>query len=346
MKPILLLSTLQREHAARSGYEALAAALPEARFLNTIRREPKGGLKLFGARVARRFSFSRWYLGGCAELEWKAWKELRAGFSGIIHCLWADHDLGYLDLVAGGRRNRFVGSFHNCDDTFIHTIRYPRRLRRFDAIILMSRTQEQFFLDAGVAPERIHVVRHGVDTSFFRPLAEAQATAPEQPFTVLAAGGYRRNFPLLREVCLRFKDDAGMQFVIIAPPAFREAFAEFPHVRFLSGLPDEEFLRAYQTASCLLQTVENATANNVVMEALACGLPVVSERIGGIPEYVDDTCSLLTAPRDADALAAALIDLRASPARRNAMAAAARRLAETLDWSQVAARMREIYATL
>jgi glycosyltransferase involved in cell wall biosynthesis len=348
MKPLLLLSTLHRNHAVNSGYQALAAHLPEGRFLHTIRADPAGGLPLLGARLARQVSFSRWYLGGCAALEAQAWGELRRGFSGIVHSMWADHDLGFLDLLLDRRRHRLVGSFHNCDDTFVHTIRFPRRLRGFDAIILMSRTQERFFLEAGVKPERIHVVRHGVDTGYFRPgSAESSQIGRIGPiFTVLAAGGYRRNFPLLREVCLRLNGEAGVRFEVVAPPAWRGLFADLANVRFRSELNDEEFLEAYQSCSCLLQTVENATANNVILEAMACGQPVVAERIGGIPEYVDASCAILTAAADAGALAAALLELRDSSARRDALAAGARKKAETLDWKNIAAQMRGIYETL
>jgi glycosyltransferase involved in cell wall biosynthesis len=341
MKPLLLLSTLHRNHAANSGYQALAAHLPGARFLHTTRADPAGGLPLLGARLARRLSFSRWYLGGCALLEMEAWRNLRAGFSGIIHSMWTDHDLGFLDLLLDQRRHRFVGTFHNCSDTFVHTIRFPRRTRRFAAIILMSETQRPFFLDAGVFPERIHVVPHGVDTTYFKPGAPAR-----EPLTVLAAGGYRRNFPLLREVCLRLKGEPDIRFEIVAPPAFSNQFNDLPNVRFRSGLGNAEYLEALQTCSCLLQTVENATANNVILEAMACGQPVVAERIGGIPEYVDSTCAILTAPGDAEALSGALLELRASPARRDHLAAGARKRAETLDWENIAAQMLKIYERL
>jgi glycosyltransferase involved in cell wall biosynthesis len=342
MKPLLLLSTLHRNHAEHSGYQALAGGLPEARFLHTIRAEVPGLLPKLGGRIARRLSFSRWYLGGCAALELMAWRELRQGFSGIVHSMWADHDLGFLDLLLDKRRHRMVGSFHNCNDTFVHTIRFPGRLRKFDAIILMSRTQEPFFTKAGVKPERIHVVPHGVDTAYFQPATSRS----DGPFTVLAAGGYRRNFPLLREVCLRLKDEKDMRVEIIAPAAFREMFDDVPNVRFRSGLSDAEFLAAYQGCSCLLQTVENATANNVILEAMACGQPVVAERIGGIPEYVDESCAILTPGGDADALAGALRELRDSPALRATLATGALSKAETYDWKHVAAQMRGIYETL
>lgn len=342
MKPLLLVSTVTRHHSAHSGYQALSRYLPEARTLSMPRAEAAGRLGRIGARVAQRYAFSRWYLGACAVLEAKAWRELQGGFSGIVHLMWADHDLGFLDLLLDSRRHRLVGTFHNCSDTFAKTIRFPRRLRRFDAIILMSRTQEQFFLDAGVDPKRIHVVLHGVATEHFQP-----ATGPAEPtFTVLAAGGYRRNFQLLHEVCARLDGEAGLLFEIIGPEEWRGYFEVLPNARFRSGLTDAEFLEAYHGCSCLLHVVENATANNVILEAMACGKPVVAERIGGIPEYVDASCAILTAPGDAEALCAALLDLRDSPEKRGILAAGARTKAETLNWQKVATQMRSMYDNL
>ena len=123
-------------------------------------------------------------------------------------------------------------------------------------------------------------------------------------------------------------------------------FHEMPHVRFRTAVDDAEFLHAYQSSSCLLQTTENATANNVVLEALACGQPVVAEHSGGIPEYVNDKCSLLTEKGDAAALAAAILKLKKSPARRARLAAGARARALQLDWKNVASEMRGIYASV
>ncbi len=68
---------------------------------------------------------------------------------------------------------------------------------------------------------------------------------------------------------------------------------------------------------------------NVLTEALAAGLPVVSTRVSGIPELIDDGISgRLVAPRDPHALADAIVGLLVDPVLRDAFAAAGRRKVE------------------
>lgn len=339
--PVLLLSTGFDEYAKRSGYGLLCSYLPEAEVFATLREDSSGGLSLFGARIARRLSFSRVYLGSSARIEWRALRRLRHGFEGIVHELWADHDLGFLDLALN-KHQHYCGTFHNCIDTFPRSIRFPSRVKRFGAIILMSETQRPFFLDAGVDGRKVHVVHHGVDTDYFTPGASVERDG----FTALSVGGYRRNFPLLAEICRSLQDEPSIRFVLVAPPDFRPLFAGLDNVEYLSGISDEALLEHYQTSSCLLHIAENATANNVVVEAMACGLPIVSERLGGIPEYAIAGTSMLSDPGDGTALVAALRRLSGAPELQAEMRAASRARAEELSWEKIAAQTREVYATI
>src|SRR5690606_16519952 len=86
-----------------------------------------------------------------------------------------------------------------------------------------------------------------------------------------------------------------------------------------------------------------ATANNVIVEALACGLPVISTDLVGVRDYVTPECALLTPQGDAAALAQAVRALSAAPERRAAMAEAARRRALEFRLEVIADRLRELY---
>jgi glycosyltransferase involved in cell wall biosynthesis len=121
-------------------------------------------------------------------------------------------------------------------------------------------------------------------------------------------------------------------------------FSDVPNVDFSSDLTDSELLRAYQEASCLLMTVEAATANNAILEALACGLPVVAEDVGGIAEYTGYESARLSPKGDGKGLAASVIELSRNSETCRSMSHFARRRAEALAWPEAQRRTEAVYA--
>ena len=86
----------------------------------------------------------------------------------------------------------------------------------------------------------------------------------------------------------------------------------------------------------------------VNLEAMACHTAVVASRVGGIPEVVvDGETGLLVPPEDPDALARAINELVADPARAQRMGEAGRvRAVEEFGWDRVAEKTAELYRTL
>src|ERR1700722_16056726 len=116
-RPIVLLSTLPRTHARRSGYPLLAEYLENDAWLTAVRDDPVGVLPWLSARVSSRFAFWRWYVGGSAIAEWNCARFLRRRPRSIVHMLWADNDLGFLDHYLALRGDWLCGTFHHCSDT-------------------------------------------------------------------------------------------------------------------------------------------------------------------------------------------------------------------------------------
>jgi N-acetyl-alpha-D-glucosaminyl L-malate synthase BshA len=82
------------------------------------------------------------------------------------------------------------------------------------------------------------------------------------------------------------------------------------------------------------------------LEALACEVPVIASRVGGLPEVIEDGVNgFLHAPDDLEGMAASAVQLATNPARQSEMAAAARRIAqERFSESRIVPRYEEYYA--
>jgi glycosyltransferase involved in cell wall biosynthesis len=80
---------------------------------------------------------------------------------------------------------------------------------------------------------------------------------------------------------------------------------------------------------------------NVVLEALACGRPVIATRVGGIPEIMSDVCGRLIPPRDANALARALDAVLSA-----AWDAASISAHWSRSWSKVAEELLDVFESV
>lgn len=116
-------------------------------------------------------------------------------------------------------------------------------------------------------------------------------------------------------------------------------------VRFHGTIAFSELLRLYQQADLLvLPSIWNESYGMPVAEAMACGVPVLASRCGGVPELIEDGVSgRLTTRGDVDSLVNGLRSLLDDPERLRAMRGAARQRAELLTWEHSAARLEQIY---
>lgn len=101
----------------------------------------------------------------------------------------------------------------------------------------------------------------------------------------------------------------------------------------------------YRAADFFAITSMMENLPNTIVEAKACGLPVVATAVGGIPQMIrPDTDGFLVAPGDADALSATLERAVKHPRRRELGAAARAEAVDTYSQQSVASRYMEVYA--
>lgn len=92
-------------------------------------------------------------------------------------------------------------------------------------------------------------------------------------------------------------------------------------VNFRGRLERQQVVSLYADAHAMLNPTRVDNMPNSLLEALACGLPIVSTNVGGVPYIVEDRrTALLVAPDDPAAMAAAIIELKSDAALRERLA--------------------------
>lgn len=123
-----------------------------------------------------------------------------------------------------------------------------------------------------------------------------------------------------------------------------EVFQGTP-TRFLGYLRGEELARAYASADAFVYASETETMGNVVLEAMAAGLPVVAPRAGGIRSLIDEgRTGLLYSPRDMEECGAAIRRALDDRIAGDALGRNARQAVAECGWRRSVAQVREAYS--
>jgi len=213
-----------------------------------------------------------------------------------------------------------------------------RAIRGATALIAVSAALKQALVELGAPPDKVTVLRNGVDTALFRPPAGRDAARTALRLngpTLLSVGylverkGHHRTIEALRQL-----PDVTLLIAGEGPerPRLQALIARHglqDRVRLLGLRPHAELPALYGAADALVLASSREGWANVLLESMACGTPVVASNIWGNPEVVREPAAGVIAEHNTpDGIAAAVRHLFAAmPAR-----AATRAYAERFGW--------------
>jgi glycosyltransferase involved in cell wall biosynthesis len=238
-------------------------------------------------------------------------------------------------------------------------MQYPRTARAADTIIINSeslRSEIEHYLD--VDPGKLRLIYEAVDHELFKPgdpgAARAHVTSHgiTRPFVLFVSSlwPYKNCDGLLRAWALARGDLGGRQLAIVGPGRDEKYLAQLHALAaelgiaedlvFVGGVPLEETVRFYQAADLFVYPSLNETFGLPILEAMACGCPVVTSDTSAMPETAGGA-AVLADPKDPASVAQAIKD--AVKLGREGLAEAGLRRAAQFTWAATGAATLDVY---
>jgi glycosyltransferase involved in cell wall biosynthesis len=353
---------------------AAAELLPEVTYLHDRGRPWRSWARLLGGAARQALSNpsglaalgrlllvrhpSLASLRHAVEALWLA-RDLRLARARHLHAHFAHSPaaVAHMARVAGGPAFSFTAHAKDLYTTPAEALR--PRLRAAAFVVTCTRFNADHI--AGLDPEdrtlreRLHVLYHGTEITRFNPTGRR----PE-PGRVLSVGRLvpKKGYPALLHA-LGLLAAKGMDFTcdVFGEGELRPALeAEIERlglrsrVRLRGAVPQEELVPEYRRASVLALTPmvmpggDRDGIPNVLVEAMACAVPVISTRVSGIPELIEHgTDGLLVEPADPTAITDGIDRLLRDPELASRMGHAGRRKVERLfDVRRNTTRLRDL----
>jgi teichuronic acid biosynthesis glycosyltransferase TuaC len=189
-----------------------------------------------------------------------------------------------------------------------------RALNSAHAVAFVSESLKSYAHEVGIRRPREFVVHNGIDPDLFVPSTQPRTGHHAVVLTVGWNTRIKDQATLLRAAAiLGPRLDRPLRLVIVGDGPLKPGLIRLAEelgiresVEFLGMRPQADLVPIYQSADvfCLTSLFEGMGC--VVLEAMACGTPVVATRVGGLPELVSSDTGILVPPSEPEALAQGL----------------------------------------
>lgn len=257
----------------------------------------------------------------------------------VVHFIDGEHTAQFLPALARrlGLGVRTIATYHQTP-AILQSIVVPEVVAQLDHVTLLATAQREWFAPF-LPSERMSVILHGVDTTFFTP---GDVRDQGGPFRCITTGSWQRDWSIVEAVASMLRDH-DIVFDVVSGAA--SSFEGLPNVRVHRGISDDALRALYQAAHVLLLPLTDAAANNALLEGMASGLAIVATDLPAVREYAP-TSAAVTVPHHAEAFTAEILRLRDDQPTRARLAANARARALELSWDNVARAYEALYRRL
>lgn len=199
-------------------------------------------------------------------------------------------------------------------------------LRSAKAVLTLSEASKEELISSGLSSGKVKVFRYWVDLGKFKPLDKEtckKTLSLNGKFVVLFVGRLIevKGVKLLIEAAKTLSHIKNIIVVIIGEGPLQEYVAyeslRWKNIKYFGSIRNEQLPLYYNAADIVVvPSIYEEGYGRVILEALACGVPVVASRRGGIPEALTESVGVLIEPR-VDEIVRVIKQLYANPNKLN-----------------------------
>lgn len=327
-KPLIFIKHHSPHHASHSGYSRILDYIDGEIISGESSPIPYFIRKKIANLFSKKYGIYNTY---SIQKDFALAKRMMQEKNGIAHYLNGERDIRLCTIIKSLNNWKLTATFHKPPEIISKDIEDFKYLKRLDSAIAVASNQLDF-LEKKVGINNIQFIPHGVDTDFYYPNKMLR-----EPYCCIFVGQHMRDFKTLNS-CIPIigKKYPFFKLKVVLLSNYANHISKSKHIEFYHGITDEHLLELYHRSNLLLLPLTNVTACNSVLEALACGLPVVTTNLEGNRNYLNESCSMLLNPNDYNSMAEAVISLLENDQFNDTISTNARNQSLNYSWTKIA----------
>jgi glycosyltransferase involved in cell wall biosynthesis len=220
--------------------------------------------------------------------------------------------------------------------------------KKYDQVILVDPSQKPYFIDGGFSEENVTVIRNGVDINIFKPDYGKRENDGTVDFVYVGRLSYDKGVNLLLDAFSEYhKENPNTRLTLIGNGMLKyrlDGCVDDGSLCWLGAIDHDEIPKVLQKMDAFVIPQNIGGLGLSVLEAMSCGLPVITTAIGETVKLLGNDEGVLVEPKNVDAIVDAMRVLAENTNLRKAMGKRCRRkVEEKYSWHSQIGQIEDVY---